>query len=89
MFFRQKLQFYILTSRYSLYFCSLNANFCGMLNYVKTVLTKVSFDARLFEKELRKAIKMLIAEEVNDLRNWCYASFGKQYETILNRCFVF
>lgn len=59
-----------------------------MLNYVKTVLTKVSFDAWLFEKELRKAIKMLIAEEVYELKRWCYASFGKQYEAILNRCFV-
>lgn len=59
-----------------------------MLNYVKTVLTKVSFDARLFEKELRKAIRMLIAEEVNELKNWCYASFGRQHEAILNRCFV-
>jgi hypothetical protein len=58
-----------------------------MLNYVKTVLSKVSFDALLFEKELRKAIKMLIAEEVNDLRQWCYNRFG-QYEAILNRCFV-
>jgi len=60
-----------------------------MLNYVKTVLTKVSFDSRLFEKELRKAIRMLIAEEVNELKRWCYASFSKQHEAILNRCFVF
>lgn len=59
-----------------------------MLNYVKTVLTKVSFDARLFEKELRKAIKMLIAEEISDLRNWCYNRFGKEHEGILDRCFV-
>lgn len=59
-----------------------------MLNYVKTVLTKVSFDARLFEKELGKAIKMLIAEEVFELKKWCYAYFGKQHEAILNRCFV-
>ena len=59
-----------------------------MLNYVKTVLTKVSFDALLFEKELRKAIKVLIAEEVNELRRWCYTSFGNQHEAILNRCFV-
>ena len=59
-----------------------------MLNYVKTVLSKVSFDALLFEKELRKAIKMLIAEEVNDLKRWCYTSFGQQHEAILNRCFV-
>jgi hypothetical protein len=59
-----------------------------MLNYVKTVLSKVSFDALLFEKELRKAIKMLIAEEVRELRRWCYTSFGDEYEAILNRCFI-
>ena len=59
-----------------------------MLNYVKTVLTKVSFDARLFEKELRKAISVLIAEEIRELRNWCYTRFGGEYEAILNRCFV-
>ena len=58
-----------------------------MLNYAKTVLTRVSFDARLFEKELRKAIKMLIAEEVEELRLWCYANFG-DHKAILNRCFV-
>lgn len=59
-----------------------------MLNYVKTVLTKVSFDAQLFEKELRKAIKVLLADELNDLKNWCYTRFGNQHGAILNRCFV-
>ncbi|MBL0743376.1 hypothetical protein [Chryseolinea lacunae] len=59
-----------------------------MLNYVKTVLTKVSFSALLFEKELRKAINLLIGEEVNELKRWCYTSFGKEHEEILNRCFV-
>ncbi len=59
-----------------------------MLNYFKTILSRVSFDARLFEKELRKAIKLLIAEELRELRNWCYANYGNQYRAILNRCFV-
>ena len=59
-----------------------------MLNYFKTILSRVSFDARLFEKELRKAIKMLIAEELQELRSWCYANYGNQYRSILNRCFV-
>lgn len=59
-----------------------------MLNYFKTVLSKVSFDALLFEKELRKAIKLLIADEVKELRNWCYTRYGTVYETILNRCFT-
>lgn len=58
-----------------------------MLNYVKTVLSRVSFDAKLFEKELRKAIRMLIDEEVQELRNWCYANFGN-HQVILNRCFL-
>ena len=59
-----------------------------MLNYVKTVLSKVSFEALLFEKELRKSIKLLVADEIRDLRTWCYTRFGNQHEAILNRCFV-
>lgn len=59
-----------------------------MLSYVKKILSRVSFDARLFEKELRKAIKVLIAEELVELKNWCYANYGLQYAAILNRCFV-
>ncbi|MBK5277472.1 MAG: hypothetical protein JJE09_01285 [Bacteroidia bacterium] len=58
-----------------------------MLNYFKTVLAKVSFDAQLFEKELRKAIKTLVVEELLELRVWCYANFGN-HEAIMNRCFV-
>ncbi len=59
-----------------------------MLSYVKKILSRVSFDARLFEKELRKAIKVLIAEELEELKNWCYANYGLQYGAIINRCFV-
>lgn len=59
-----------------------------MLNYFKTILSRVSFDAKLFEKELLKAIKSLIADEIQDLKNWCYTNFGNEHEAILNRCFV-
>lgn len=59
-----------------------------MLNYFKTILSRVSFDARLFEKELLKAIKTLVAEEIQELKNWCYTNFGNEHEAILNRCFV-
>ena len=59
-----------------------------MLSYVKSVLVRVSFDARLFEKELKKAINMLIADEVQELKRWCYTTFGNQHEMILKRCFV-
>jgi hypothetical protein len=59
-----------------------------MLNYFKSILTRVSFDDKLFEKELLKAIKTLIADEVQELRAWCYANFSEQHGLILNRCFV-
>ncbi len=59
-----------------------------MLEYVKTILKKVSFDQKLFEKELKKAIAALIPKEIRELKNWCYDQFGKSHGTILNRCFV-
>ena len=59
-----------------------------MLDYFKLILSKVSFDRRLFEKELLKAIKSLIPSELQELRKWCYAKFGDIYEPILNKCFL-
>ena len=59
-----------------------------MLEYVKIILKKVSFDRKLFEKELKKAITSLLAEEVNKLKIWCYRMFGKIHKPVLNRCFL-
>lgn len=59
-----------------------------MLEYVKTILKKVSFDLVLFEKELLKAIDTLLAKEISILRRWCYRSFGKKFQPILDRCFI-
>jgi hypothetical protein len=59
-----------------------------MLNYVKLILSKVSFDRSLFEKELKKAIVMLIPIEVLELKQWCVENFGHIYSLIINRCFV-
>ncbi len=59
-----------------------------MLEYAKKILSKVSFDAQLFEKELRKALKVLMPREIRELKNWCYSEFGQQYQPLLNRCFV-
>ncbi|HZJ20507.1 MAG TPA: hypothetical protein VFD35_09185 [Pricia sp.] len=42
----------------------------SMLEYYKTVLKKVSFDAKLFCKELEKAISRLLPEEIEELKNW-------------------
>jgi hypothetical protein len=57
------------------------------LDYVKVILEKVSFDAKLFEKELRKAIKTLLAEEIRELRTWCSEQFGKMYNQVIEKCF--
>ena len=57
-----------------------------MLEYSKTILSKVSFDRRLFEKELSKAIR-LIGSQFDELKRWCYANFSHQYPAILNRHF--
>ena len=59
-----------------------------MLEYVKTILVKVSFDKMLFEKELRKAFKVLVKEEIEQLKQWCYDQFSGMYLIILNRVFL-
>lgn len=59
-----------------------------MLEYFKTILSKVSFDKHLFEKELRKAIESLLPYEVLLLREWCYRKFQDTYQPLLNDCFA-
>lgn len=60
-----------------------------MLEYVKLILSKVSFSKELFEKELQKAIAQLIPREVEQLRAWCYARFSNLYREVLDRNFSF
>lgn len=42
----------------------------AMLDYTKTVLQKVSFDAKLFTKELKKAVSRLLPSEIEELKIW-------------------
>ncbi|QHL88962.1 hypothetical protein GU926_16610 [Nibribacter ruber] len=58
-----------------------------MLEYVKMILDKVSFDQKLFEKELRKGLRMLVRNELESLREWCYKRYNNKYDSILNRVF--
>jgi len=44
-------------------------------NYTKTILTKVSFNADLFQKELTKALKRLLPYEVYELSIWMQDRF--------------
>lgn len=51
----------------------------SMLAYTKLILEKVSFDRKLFEKELMKSIKYLIESEIRELEKWCFSKFGWNY----------
>jgi len=42
----------------------------AMLEYTKTILQKVSFDANLFAKEVRKAVSRLLPTEIEELKIW-------------------
>ena len=59
-----------------------------MLEYVKIILQKVSFDSELFEKELRKALSELGKEELGKLYVWCMDFFGDKYPDIIQRLFA-
>ncbi len=59
----------------------------SILEYFKMILEKVSFDAKLFEKELKKAIKELIKVDILALKKWCFEKFGVKYRKILKSVF--
>lgn len=42
----------------------------SMLEYSKMILSKMSFDKRLFKKELRKAFRYLNGDERRELIQW-------------------
>ncbi len=54
-----------------------------MIEYVKTILLKVSFDKKLFEKELRKGLNLLVPSELEEFRVWCYRTFSKFDEILI------
>jgi hypothetical protein len=43
---------------------------CSMLEYSKLVLSKMTFDKKLFRKEVRKAFRYLNVEERRQLIEW-------------------
>ncbi len=58
-----------------------------MFEYSKEILTKVSFDRTLFNKELVKAIKWLKVDERKLLMMWCLATFGNKYSDVIAQAF--
>jgi hypothetical protein len=45
----------------------------AMYRYTKAVLKKVSFDVQLFAAELRKAKRLLLPNELEELRIWLFS----------------
>ncbi|MCB0481133.1 MAG: hypothetical protein KDC83_06850 [Flavobacteriales bacterium] len=46
-----------------------------MLVYTKRILRRVSFDAKLFQKELKKALHLLSESEARLLKRWVLTHF--------------
>jgi len=55
------------------------------LDYTKTILEKVSFDRKIFTKELLKGLSKLSKKEIAQLQNWCLATFSPAlaYEAVM------
>lgn len=58
-----------------------------MFEMSKKVLTRVSFDRKLFKKELTKSKKWLKPKETLMLKAWCLATFGHMYKEVILEVF--
>jgi hypothetical protein len=54
----------------------------AMFEYTKAVLSKVSFDVRLFSKELKKAITRLLPHEIEELAIWLDSLIEQQPQLV-------
>ena len=55
--------------------------------YTKSILERVSFDAKLFCKELEKATRMLLPYELDQLREWLLSFTQEKPE--LRQCMIY
>jgi hypothetical protein len=59
-----------------------------MLELTKKILSNVSFDRILFQKELNKALTWISdTEELKSFKMWCIVEFGGKYPNIISRAF--
>jgi hypothetical protein len=60
-----------------------------MLELTKNILLKVSFDAKLFQKELYKSLKWITdIDEIKCFQEWCIREFGSKYPMIIQKAFA-
>ena len=57
-----------------------------MVAYTKNILERVSFDPKLFCKELEKALKVLLPYEIEQLMEWLINFTNEKPE--LKKCFI-
>jgi len=57
------------------------------IRYAKEVLTKVSFEKNIFERELKKFLKIISPEQQSELELWCRDKFEKDHKAIINSAF--
>ena len=54
-----------------------------MLEFCKTVLKRVSFDRRLFARELKKSFSWLSYEDALTLKAWALATYPNKYALLI------
>ena len=60
-----------------------------MFELTKKILRNVSFDAKLFRKELIKSFNWIRdIEELKKFKEWCFTEFGSVYPTVLKEVFI-
>lgn len=60
-----------------------------MLELSKKILTKVSFDRQLFQKELNKALSWISdSNESVAFKDWCIREFGDIYPKVITKTFL-
>jgi len=59
----------------------------AMFEYTKIILDKVSFDAVLFCKEVKKALQRLLPHEIEELKIWIVSLTRQNPE--LNQCLIY
>ncbi|MBD3723587.1 hypothetical protein [Flavobacterium haoranii] len=59
----------------------------SMYSYTKSILERVSFDPKLFCKELEKAVRSLLPYEIDQLRDWLLQFTEEKPE--LRQCMIY
>lgn len=59
----------------------------SMFSYTKSILERVSFDTKLFCKELEKAVQVLLPYEIDQLREWLLQFTTEKPE--LRQCLIY